>query len=82
MESTIIVALVSFAGTFIGTIGGIITSSKLTNYRLEQLEKKMDANSSTLTKVPVMDVRISEINRRIARLESENPKAYGYFDGC
>lgn len=40
MSSEIIVAIIAFLGTTIGTFGGIIASSKLTNYRLQELEKK------------------------------------------
>ena len=40
MDSTIIVSLITFAGTLIGTFSGIIVSTKVTNVRLEQLEKK------------------------------------------
>jgi hypothetical protein len=40
MPSEIIVSIIAFVGTAVGTFGGIITSSKLTNYRIEQLEKR------------------------------------------
>ena len=43
MTEAIIVALLSLAGTLGGTFGGILVSNKLTNYRLEQLEKKVQA---------------------------------------
>lgn len=46
MDNTIVVALVSFAGTLIGTLGGILASAKLTNYRIEQLEKKVDEHNN------------------------------------
>ena len=46
MDGNIIVALIAFAGTAIGTFGGIVTSSKLTMYRIEQLEKKVDKHNS------------------------------------
>lgn len=72
MNSTIIVALISFAGTLLGTAGGIIASSKLTTYRLEQLEKKVDAHAGVTAKVPVIEEKIKTINRRIAKLEHEN----------
>ena len=42
MDDTIIVAAISLFGTIFGTFGGIMTSSRLTGYRIEQLEKKMD----------------------------------------
>ena len=69
MNSTVIVALISFAGTLVGTFSGIIASSKLVNYRLEQLEKKVDAHSSSTSKIPVIEEKIKTINRRIAKIE-------------
>ena len=40
--TTLAVAGMSLVGTLAGTFGGILVSSKLTNYRIEQLEKKQD----------------------------------------
>ena len=40
MTETIIVALIGFAGTLAGAFLGVLTSAKLTTYRIEQLEKK------------------------------------------
>lgn len=40
MSETVIVALLSLLGTLGGTLGGILATSKLSNYRIEQLEKK------------------------------------------
>lgn len=46
---TIFVAVLSLIGTCIGSIAGIMTAQKMTNYRIEQLEKKVDTmNSSSL----------------------------------
>ncbi|WP_294908451.1 hypothetical protein [uncultured Ruminococcus sp.] len=42
MNEQIILALLSFAGTLIGTLAGIFATSRLSNYRIEQLEKKVD----------------------------------------
>ena len=39
---TIVVAILSLVGTCIGSIAGIMTAQKMTNYRIEQLEKKVD----------------------------------------
>ena len=82
MENTVIVAIISFAGTLIGTVGGILASSKLTNYRLEQLEKKMDANTLITTKIPLLEEKIGSITRRISLLEKENRDTLSFFDGC
>ena len=45
MNSEILVALLSLAGTLLGSLGGVLASSKLTNYRLSQLEKKVDRHN-------------------------------------
>ncbi|MBE6787586.1 MAG: hypothetical protein E7537_04485 [Ruminococcaceae bacterium] len=69
MNSTVIVALISFAGTLLGTFSGIICSSKLVNYRLEQLEKKVESHNSATARLPVIEEKIKTINRRIAKIE-------------
>lgn len=79
MESTVIVAIISFAGTLIGTAGGIIASAKVTEYRLSQLEKKVDKQNSVTSRIPLIEEKISNINHRIASLENEH-SAYGYFE--
>ena len=47
MDPTIIIAIISFIGTCVGTIGGIITTNKLTNYKIEQLQRKVDLITRT-----------------------------------
>ena len=46
MSETVIVALLSLIGTLGGTLGGILATSKLSNYRIEQLEKKVDKHNN------------------------------------
>lgn len=41
MDSTIIVGVLSFFASVIGTFGGILVSGRLTNYRIEMLEQKV-----------------------------------------
>lgn len=79
MESTVIVAIISFAGTLVGTAGGIIASGKLTEYRLSQLEKKVDKQNSVTSKIPIIEEKIVNMNRRIIGLEKER-NHYGYFE--
>ena len=71
MTETIIVALISLAGTLIGSLGGIVVSSKMTNYRIEQLEKKVDKHNNFAEKIPIINVQIETINHRLDELESE-----------
>ena len=41
MPYEIIVAVLSLTGTAIGSVTGILTANRLTNYRIEQLEKRV-----------------------------------------
>lgn len=72
MNSAIIVAIVSFFGTVVGTAGGILASAKLTNYRLEQLEKKVDSQNKIIARLPVIEEKLKNTNRRILKLENQN----------
>ena len=80
MSETIIVALIGLGGSALGSLMGILVSSKLTQYRLEQLEKKVEnyaADHATLTSRVykleehniVQDERIKVANHRIDDLE-------------
>ncbi len=69
MSSTMIVSLISLVGTLIGSLGGIIVSSKLTNYRIEQLEKKVDKHNKFAERMPVVEEQIKVINHRIEDIE-------------
>lgn len=69
MTDTIIVALLSLAGTLLGSLAGIIASSKLTNYRIEQLEKKVDKHNGFGQRIPVIEEQIKVANHRIEDLE-------------
>jgi hypothetical protein len=51
MDIQISVALISLVGTALGTVGGILMSSKLTLYRIEQLEKKMDKHNTLIERM-------------------------------
>lgn len=67
----IIIALISLVGTITGSLGGILVSSKLTNYRIEQLEKKVDKHNNFAEKIPVLNTKIDNLNQRLEDLEHE-----------
>ncbi len=76
MNDVVIVAIISLIGTLGGTFGGILTSSKLTNYRLEQLEKKVEKHNSVIERTYQLETeqeleaeKIKVINHRIDDLE-------------
>ena len=76
MNSEILVALISLLGTFGGTLSGIFVSSKMTNYRLQQLENKVAEHNNFARRMPVIEEKIEVANHRISDLErrAENGK--------
>jgi len=74
IEPTVLVALLSLAGTLIGTLGGILVSSKLTNFRLEQLENKVDKHNNFAEKIPVLQEQIRGLSDRLEDLERRSDK--------
>jgi len=81
MSETIIIALLSLIGTLGGTFGGILATSKLTNYRLEQLEKKVDKHNNLIERmfkveenIGILDEKIKIANHRITDLEDNKER--------
>lgn len=65
MQGEIIVALLSFVGTCVGSWGGL----KLMSYRIEQLEKKVERHNNFAGRMPVVEEQIKVINHRLQDLE-------------
>ena len=71
MDAEIIVGLLSLAGTALGTTAGIVASSRLTTYRLAQLEKKVDKHNSVMERTFLLEEKMRVANHRIDDLERE-----------
>lgn len=69
MDNTVICALLSLVGTLMGSLGGILVSSKLTAYRIEQLEKRVAEHNNFARRMPVVEEQIKEITHRVDDLE-------------
>ena len=67
----IIVAAIALIGTAVGSLGGILAANRLTNYRIEQLEKKVDKHNSVVERIAVVEVRLTEQQDDLARLRKE-----------
>ena len=70
MDPTIISALIGAAGGLLGAVIGIVTSARLTAYRLEQLEKEVRRHNDFAKRMPVVEEQIKVANHRIADLEA------------
>ena len=69
MNLEIWIAIFSFLGTSIGTVGGIMTSAKLTNYRIRELEKKVDKHNNFAQRVPLLEERVKIHEQRTSMIE-------------
>lgn len=76
MDSSVIVAVVSGIFTLLGSFGGVMATSRLTAYRLQKLEEKVDKHNQVIDRVyrleqrdAVFDEEIKVANHRIADLE-------------
>lgn len=76
MADTVVVAILSLVGTIMGAFGGVLTSTKLMAYRIEQLEKKVEKHNNVVERVfrledndRLLDEKINVANHRIADLE-------------
>lgn len=67
MNSEIMIGVLSLCGTLIGTLGGILASNKLTNYRIQQLEEKVNKHNNLID-------RMYKIENRVSLIEDEMKK--------
>ena len=71
MDPTIIIAIISFIGTCVGTIGGLITTNKLTNYKIEQLQRKVDAHNNLITRTYELEKNMGIVFQKIEENKSD-----------
>ena len=76
MSGEILVALIGLGGSGLGSILGVLASGKLTQYRLSQLEKKVDKHNNLIDRTyqleerqEVLEEKIKVANHRISDLE-------------
>ncbi len=65
MSETLLIALLSFAGTLIGSVAGHLASARLTAYRLEKLEKTVSEHNGFARKMPVLEEKIDNVKKHI-----------------
>ena len=69
MSTELTVALLSLAGTAIGSVAGIPTANRLTAYRLQQLEDKVDRHNCLMERMAVVETSVKSAHHRIDEWE-------------
>ena len=69
MKSEIIVALIGLGGSAFGSFIGVLVNTKLTNYRLEQLEKKQDKYNNIIARTYKLEGQVAENSHDILEIK-------------
>lgn len=69
MSTELWVALFALAGTLTGSFSGILVANKLVNFRLEQLEKKVEKHNNLVERIAMAENDIKLLNHKIDDLE-------------
>ena len=71
MTDSIVVAILSLAGTLVGSLTGILTANKLVNYRLKKLEEKVQAHNNLIERTYKLEGRMNEVEHNIRDMRNE-----------
>lgn len=78
MNTELFIALLSLTGTLLGSLFGVLAANRLTNYRLGQLEEKVNKHNNVIERlfhleqdVAVLDNRQRVSEHRLRDLEQE-----------
>ena len=79
MSEAIILALIALVGSLGGSFFGVLASNNKTQYRIEQLEIKVDKHNNVVERVykleqheAILDEKVAVANHRIDDLEKIN----------
>lgn len=70
MDSNVIMGILSLIGSLAGTLSGILVSSRLTTYRLEQLEKKVNKHNQVVERTYKLEGEMLEAQHDIRDLKA------------
>ena len=71
MKNEFLSGILSLLASLVGTFGGIITSTKLTNYQINELKKRVDKHNNVIERTFKLEEDCKYIDERIDKLESE-----------
>lgn len=74
MSETMIQTLITTVVTLIGTFGGILTAQKLSNYRIQELEKKVDKHNNVIEKTYGLEKDIQDMRKDLDKVDAEHQK--------
>lgn len=71
MSAEVVVALVSLVGTIAGSLCGVLASSRLTTYRIQELEEKVDKHNNLVERMYAAEASTKPAHKRLDALEKK-----------
>ena len=75
MEPEIAVALLALLGTLGGSFFGVLASNKLTNFRIEELEKKVEKHNNLVERMALVEASTKSAHKRLDELHEDVDRA-------
>lgn len=72
VSDVVIVAIVGAIGSGLCSLLGVLASSKLTQYRLQELEKKVQAHNNLIDRMYKVEKKQSELEQKVEMLHSHD----------
>lgn len=69
MSDVVLVAIISGVFTLIGSLLGVVASAKMTNYRIEQLERKVEKHNNLVERTYILEGKMAECEHDVAGLK-------------
>ena len=70
MHTEIIVALLGMVGTLAGSFFGVVAASKMTNFRLQQLEERVNRHNQVIERTYILEGKMEECQHDIRDLKA------------
>ena len=74
MKNEFFSGIFSLVANLVGTFGGIITSTKLINYQINELKKRVEKHNNVIERTYRLEEHCKYVDERIEKLESEVEK--------
>lgn len=78
MSDSVIVAILAFAGTTIGSVISVFAANKLSNYKIDELKNQVEKHNSVIERVfhleqqdALTEERFKNVNKRLDDLENK-----------
>ena len=65
MSDTIVVGILSLIGTLVGSLSGILAANKLINYRIGQLEQKVEKHNNVIERTFKLEQGLEDLSEEV-----------------